>query len=117
MLPNLTKSRLWHVKTCQKCDQTIPLPKLTQANLEQVRSRLNIFKISSQAHTISFHVFSTFLGSKNVTQGKASSPWSRFCHLLAWPKCDSNVTSPQAPQALPSFKQGHVWTKFQTWPK
>ncbi|MED6223740.1 hypothetical protein PIB30_077033, partial [Stylosanthes scabra] len=46
-----------------------------------------------------------FLPSPNVTQGKASSPWSRFCHVLASPKCDSNVTSPQAPQALPSFKQ------------
>ncbi|MED6199728.1 hypothetical protein PIB30_078648 [Stylosanthes scabra] len=29
----------------------ITLPKLTQANLEQARSRLNILKISSQAHT------------------------------------------------------------------
>ncbi|MED6201749.1 hypothetical protein PIB30_098184 [Stylosanthes scabra] len=26
-------------------------------------------------------------------------------------------TPMQASQALPSFKQGHVWTKFQTWPK
>ncbi|MED6223222.1 hypothetical protein PIB30_071865 [Stylosanthes scabra] len=65
---NLTKSRFWHVKTWQKRDQPIPLPKLTQANLEQARSCLNLFKVSSQAHSPSFHVFSTFLGSKNVTQ-------------------------------------------------
>ncbi|MED6127211.1 hypothetical protein PIB30_085892 [Stylosanthes scabra] len=65
---NLTKSRFWHVKTWQKRDQPIPLPKLTQANLEQARSRLNLFKVSRQAHTPSFHIFSTFLGSKNVTQ-------------------------------------------------
>ncbi|MED6152254.1 hypothetical protein PIB30_090167 [Stylosanthes scabra] len=55
-----------------------------------------------------------FLPSPNVTQGKASSPWSRFCHVFASPKRDSNMTIPQAPQALPSFKQGHVWTKSQT---
>ncbi|MED6199018.1 hypothetical protein PIB30_072078, partial [Stylosanthes scabra] len=110
MLPSLTKSCFWHVKTWEKRDQPIPLPKLTQANLEQARSRLNTFKISSQAHVSSFHVWPRFLPSPNVTQGKASSSWSRFCHVLAWPKRDSNVTSPQAPHALLSFKQGHVWT-------
>ncbi|MED6117358.1 hypothetical protein PIB30_109273, partial [Stylosanthes scabra] len=46
-----------------------------------------------------------FLPSPNVSQGKASSPWSRFCHVLASPKRDSKVTNPQAPQALPSIKQ------------
>ncbi|MED6165029.1 hypothetical protein PIB30_095826 [Stylosanthes scabra] len=80
---------------------------LIQANLEQARSCLNTFKISSQAHTPSFPFGPRFLPSPNVTQGKASSPWSRFCHVLAWPKRNSNVTSPQAPQALLLFKQGH----------
>ncbi|MED6153453.1 hypothetical protein PIB30_102108, partial [Stylosanthes scabra] len=38
--------------------------KLTQTNLEQARSRLNILKISTQAHTLSSQVWSTFLGEQ-----------------------------------------------------
>ncbi|MED6201748.1 hypothetical protein PIB30_098183 [Stylosanthes scabra] len=50
-------NRVWPTsKTWPKRDQPIPLPKLTQANLEQARSRLNILKISSQAHTPSSQV-------------------------------------------------------------
>ncbi|MED6220616.1 hypothetical protein PIB30_046449 [Stylosanthes scabra] len=112
--PHLTRSHVWPTsKTWPKRDQPIPLPKLTQTNLEQARSRLNILKISSQAHTPSSQVWSTFLGSKNVTSSLAT-PRSRLSHVgmtLQTPK--------QASQALPSFKQGHVWTKSQTgtWPK
>ncbi|MED6150464.1 hypothetical protein PIB30_072577 [Stylosanthes scabra] len=58
---NLTSSHVWPAsKTWPKCDQPIALPKLTQTNLEQPGSRLNTFKISSQAHTSSFHVWATF---------------------------------------------------------
>ncbi|MED6152333.1 hypothetical protein PIB30_090908 [Stylosanthes scabra] len=56
-LSNLTCSHVWPMsKTWPKCEQRIPLPKFTQTNLEQARSRLNILKISSQAHTPSSQV-------------------------------------------------------------
>ncbi|MED6201463.1 hypothetical protein PIB30_095303, partial [Stylosanthes scabra] len=55
-LSNLTSSHVWPTsKTWPKRDQPTPLPKFTQTNLEQARSRLNTFKISSQANTSSFH--------------------------------------------------------------
>ncbi|MED6115823.1 hypothetical protein PIB30_094421 [Stylosanthes scabra] len=45
--PHLTSSHVLPTsKTWPKRDQPIPLPKLTQRNLEQARSRLNILKIS-----------------------------------------------------------------------
>ncbi|MED6178049.1 hypothetical protein PIB30_104026 [Stylosanthes scabra] len=94
--PNVTHAvkphqvTFWHVKTWQKRDQPIPLPKLTQANLEQARSHFNIFKISSQAHTPSFQVFSTFSGGAKLDQPPHHIK-ATFESRLAKPKRDPNV--------------------------
>ncbi|MED6226517.1 hypothetical protein PIB30_104469, partial [Stylosanthes scabra] len=104
-----------------KHGKNVTNPYLSPCSLKQTWNKLDHASKPSKSQakpTLQASTFrQRFLPSPNVTQGKASSPWSRFCHVLAWPKRDSNVTSPQAPQALLSFKQGHVWTKFQTWPK
>ncbi|MED6113700.1 hypothetical protein PIB30_073203 [Stylosanthes scabra] len=93
-------------------------PYLFPSSLKQTWNKLDHASTSSKSQakpTLQAPKFDPrFWGSKYVTSSLAI-PRSRLSHVS-----NPNVTlqTPmQASQALPSFKQGHVWTKSQTWPK
>ncbi|MED6115240.1 hypothetical protein PIB30_088524 [Stylosanthes scabra] len=101
-----------NVAHAAKLTMPITIPKLTQENLEQARSRLNILKISSQAHTQAPKFDPRFWKSKNMTSPHTTSR-PHLSHV--WPS--PNVRKATHPKLSPLNTQGHVWTKFQTWPK